>query len=260
MKVKPVRFISLNDIPRSAWEVLSTKKIYFGHQSVGFNIIDGIRDVMKENPFIKLTIKETNDPKDFEKPIFAHSRIGQNTNPNSKCDAFSECMQKGIGKNVDIAFFKFCFVDITKRSDPDKVFGYYKNILSNLQSKYTEVQFIHVTIPLVTTQKGIKAWIKKFIDRPIKGYQDNIARNQFNNFLRDEYTTTQPIYDLSLVESTYPNGYRSFFSKDNKIYFDLVPEYSDDGGHLNIIGRKLIAEQLLILLANLTNIGLNPHN
>jgi len=33
-------------------EKLSQKKIYFGHQSVGFNIIDGIKDIMKENPQI----------------------------------------------------------------------------------------------------------------------------------------------------------------------------------------------------------------
>jgi hypothetical protein len=31
----------------------------------------------------------------------------------------------------------------------------------------------------------------------------------------------------------------------------MVPEYTTDGGHLNEIGRKKIAEQFLILLAKL---------
>ena len=253
MNTKAIKLTSLNDIPKSAWEKLASKKIYFGHQSVGFNIIDGIKDLMKENPFIQLNIVETNNSKDFDKPIFAHSRVGQNMDPYSKCNAFSEFIRKGIGEKVDIAFFKFCYVDITEKYDPNKIFNYYNNTLTKLWSQYPTVKFIPVTIPLVVTQKGIKAWIKKLINRPIKGCMDNIVRNQFNRLLRDNYNNKQPIFDLSLIESTHLNGSRSFFSKDNKIYFSLVHEYSYDGGHLNKLGRKHVAEQLLISLAKLVN-------
>ena len=35
---------------------LMDKKIYFGHQSVGFNILDGVSEILKNNPSIKLNI------------------------------------------------------------------------------------------------------------------------------------------------------------------------------------------------------------
>ncbi len=41
---------SIKGVPAETWQKLSQKKIYFGHQSVGNNIIDGIKDIMKENP------------------------------------------------------------------------------------------------------------------------------------------------------------------------------------------------------------------
>lgn len=47
MSYTAVTFQSLKDIPESTWEELSAKKVYFGHQSVGFNIIDGLKDIFK---------------------------------------------------------------------------------------------------------------------------------------------------------------------------------------------------------------------
>ena len=41
MPEKTTHSPSIKDIPDSAWKKLSKKRIYFGHQSVGFNIIDG---------------------------------------------------------------------------------------------------------------------------------------------------------------------------------------------------------------------------
>ena len=72
MPEETTQFPSIKDVPNSAWEKLSQKKIFFGHQSVGFNIIDGLKDLMKENPQIKLNIVETSNPADFDAPIVAH--------------------------------------------------------------------------------------------------------------------------------------------------------------------------------------------
>ncbi|OEU51706.1 MAG: hypothetical protein BA868_08700 [Desulfobacterales bacterium C00003106] len=54
MPEKTISFTALKDVPVSSWEKLAQKNIFFGHQSVGFNIMDGIKDLMKENPQIKL--------------------------------------------------------------------------------------------------------------------------------------------------------------------------------------------------------------
>lgn len=258
MPEKTTHSPSIKDITDSAWKKLSEKTIYFGHQSVGFNIIDGIKDVMKENPQIRLNIVETNDPSEFNTHLFAHSKVGKNMDPKSKIDAFANFMEKGIGEKTDIAFFKFCYVDITAGTDIDKVFDDYKSTMARLKGIFPEMRFIHTTVPITFKPTGIKGWIrkgknliKKIIGRPVFDYLDNVNRNRFNEMVRKEYNGKEPIFDLAKIESTFPNGTRSSFIKDGKTYYSLVSDYTHDGGHLNEKGRKIIAEQLLIFLAGL---------
>ena len=252
MTDEKVHFTSIKDLPNSAWEKLSRKKIYFGHQSVGFNIIDGIKDLMKENPQIKLNIVETSNPADFNHPLFAHARVGKNKDPKSKIDAFADFMQKGIGNKADIAFFKFCYVDVMAGTDVHKVFTHYMKTMARLKKACPKTTFIHVTVPLRIVQKGPKVWIKKIISRSIGGYADNVKRNKYNDLLRQEYQGKEPIFDLAKIESTFPDGSRSFFKKDGKTCHSLIPAYTDDGGHLNDKGRRIVAEQLLVFLVELT--------
>ena len=161
MAEQKVQYNSLNDVPASSWEKLSKKKIYFGHQSVGFNIIEGLKDLMKENPQIKLNIVETNNPDDFNKSIFAHSRVGKNVDPKSKIDEFAKFTEQGIGENADITFFKFCYVDVRSETDSKKVFDDYKQSMSSLTKKYPKTQFIHVTVPLKTETNRPQSMDKK---------------------------------------------------------------------------------------------------
>ena len=258
MSEKTVQFPSIKDVPASSWEKLAQKKIYFGHQSVGYNIIEGMKDLMSENPQIRLNIIETSSPSEFNAPLFAHSRVGKNRDPKSKIDAFVNFFENGIGNKADNAFLKLCFVDVTTGTEVQKVFNHYKNYFSNLKIAYPETILIHVTVPLTSKQTGLKGWIrsaknfiKKIIGRPFSDYHENIERNQFNELLRKEYDGKETIFDLALIESTFPNGKRSSFTKDGKTYYSMVPEYTHDGGHLNETGRKKVAEQLLILLAQL---------
>jgi hypothetical protein len=253
MEPSKTTFLSIKDVPAEAWQKLSQKKIYFGHQSVGQNIIDGIKDVMKENPQIKLNIMETKDPKDFNSPIFAHSPVGKNMDPASKCDAFADYMARGLGQKVDIAFFKFCYIDILHATDIDKVFAGYQNSVALTKKSFPNVTIIHITTPLRVVQTGPRVWVKKIIGKPIGGYDDNVKREQFNAMLRKEYTGKEPIFDLAGIESTSQDGSRATFEKDGKVYPTLASAYTNDGGHLNELGRKVVAEQFLIFLANLTN-------
>jgi hypothetical protein len=253
MADQPITFKKMKDVPDSAWKKLSEKKIYFGHMSVGFNIMAGVDDVLKENAKLKLSIVETNNPADFNRPLFAHSRVGKNHEPSSKIKGFSTFMNGGLGEKADIGFLKFCFVDIYAPTDVQKVFGEYRASMAELRKKYPQVTFVHVTAPLTTVQSGWKAFIKKIIGRPIDGYKDNIQRDSFNELLRKEYKGKEPIFDLAMFESTLPGGSRATFTKDGKEYPCLVPEYTKDGGHLNEKGRKFVAEQLLIFLATLSS-------
>ena len=75
MPEEKVSFPSIKDVSRQAWEKLSKKTISFGHQSVGNNIINGIKDLMEEKPQIKLKIVETFEQADFNGGLFAHFKV-----------------------------------------------------------------------------------------------------------------------------------------------------------------------------------------
>lgn len=65
------------------------------------------------------------------------------------------------------------------------------------------------------------------------------------------YKNKEPIFDIAEIESTSLNSIRSSFNRKGEDYFSMVPEFSNDGGHLNELGRKKVAEQFLLFLANL---------
>jgi len=260
MPEEKITFPSIKDVPASSWEKLSNKKIYFGHHSVGANIIDGIKDLMKEDPKIKLNIVKTADQLDFKFGILAHSGVGKNGYPKSKLDGFAKLINDGIGNKADIAFFKFCYVDVRTETEVNNVFTEYKDIMSKLMKDYPEIKFVHVTVPLTTEQtllqgliknpkKTIKRILGKWVSGPPPG---NPKRALLNEMIILEYKGKAPIFDLARIESTFLDGTRSSFKKDGTTYYSLAPIFTSDGGHLNKVGRNKVAEQLLILLANLS--------
>jgi hypothetical protein len=253
MTVGKAEITSISDIPQERWDKLTQKRIFFGHQSVGANIIDGLKKIIKDNNNIKLNIIDIDSQKLFTKPGISHSRIGENRKPESKIIAFADTMNNGIGDNVDIAFFKFCYVDITAKKNINKLFEEYKNSLAVLRDKYKNTLFIHVTVPLRATKPGIKSTIKKILKKSDWEYEDNVKRNEFNQLLNIEYLDFEPIFDLAMIEATYPDGSLEIFSQKGKNYLSLVPDYTDDGGHLNKKGQQRVAEQLLFFLANQMN-------
>jgi hypothetical protein len=252
MKSETFILPSLRDVPETAWQQLSQKRIYFGHQSLGGNIIGGIRKLMMSHPTIKLNIVETEDPGAFAQPVFAHSSIGKNSYPESKVIAFRDLMQSGIGDKADIAFFKFCFWDIRQRTDIQGLFEKYTQTLSALKTAYPKTTFIHVTIPLMSFPNGLKAKIKRALNKPIEWDVDNIKRNDLNHLILKEYGGKEPVFDIAMVESTVPDNTRIAFAGNGENYYVLASEYTYDGGHLNDEGSRRVAEQLLIMLTRMT--------
>jgi lysophospholipase L1-like esterase len=80
------------------------------------------------------------------------------------------------------------------------------------------------------------------------GEEDNMKRSIFNRMLKEKYGSR--VFDLAGVESTYPDGAKAEFSKNNGKFAYLIPAYSDDGGHLNKLGKQRIAEELIRFLSN----------
>jgi len=230
-------------------EKLSQRTIFFGHQSVGFNILEGVTEILGEHKNIKLDIVES---KDFGSATrFYHSRVGQNGDPVSKIQDFTSMIDGGIGKQADIAFFKLCYVDFRSSTDAEAVFQIYRQSMEKLQQSYPDVRFVHVTTPLTIREKGIKTIIKGIIGRARWGYEDNQTREIFNQLIRKEYGQAGLVFDLARLESTLPDGSRLEYEHGGEEYYALVPAYSSDGGHLNEIGRRYIAGNLLNFLASI---------
>lgn len=246
-------FTSCRDIPESTWRRLSQKTIFFGHQSVGFNVIDGIKDLMRDNPQIQLKLIEITAPNKISDASFAHSRIGKNRDPNSKIRDFANFIGNQPGTKIDIAFMKLCYVDLNAGTDVDAVYRAYKDMIDNLTQEYPKITFVHFTVPLTTVQTGFTAFIKGMIGRQVRGYDENIKREELNQKIRKDYGGKGTLFDLAMIESTHPDGKRSSFDNNGKTYYSLVSDYTEDGGHLNTRGREIVAEKLLVLLANLTN-------
>jgi hypothetical protein len=247
---KQSSYTALNDVPISAWKQLASKKIYFGHQSVGFNIIEGMQDLIKEHGQINLHITRTTSTEfALRTPVFAHSEIGRNGNPHSKVEEFVRIIEARGDAEVDLAFFKFCYADFDHATDVNGVFEYYRTTMSRLKRLHPSTTFVYVTVPLVSMNEGFKDWAKRILGRSIKDPYANVKRNQFNDLLRTELGGKELIFDLAGIESTFLDGRRASFTNAGKTYDALVPDYTNDGGHLNEAGRRIVAEQFLVFLA-----------
>lgn len=234
-----------NKIDAAQIKKLASKKIYFGHQSVGYNIIDSLKALTPDDS--GLNIIESSDPKDFSKPVFAHSKNGENCEPGTKIAAFVQKMDSGLGNKADIAFFKFCYVDVTAATDVNKLFNEYKTAMDRLIKKYPGTMFLHVTVPVTSEDESLKNRIKSFIKTLIgreTGYEmDNIRRMELNTLLKKEYGAR--VFNLAEIESATISGKILLSDKGGKPHNFLQKEYTYDGGHLNKIGGEIMALQLI---------------
>lgn len=242
---------ALND---EALTSLSEKSFWFGHKSVGENILQGMEEVLKEkgNPAFK--IKETVNPADMGPGVLAHAKIGENNKPETKMQGFLDSMDQ-VSSSVDFATFKFCFYDFDFDTNVEQVFKEYKDTVALFKEKHPDVRYFHMTAPLFTPTGGFGAAVKRnlrgLLGKPQWGYDDNIKRAHFNKLLLDEYTGVDPVFDIARVESTAPDGRRYFLSKKGEKFNALIKDYTSDGGHLNEKGRKVMARQFLKFLADL---------
>jgi hypothetical protein len=245
---------AIGDVPAQSWKGLANARIFFGHQSVGFNIVNGLEDITRQGGPAKLNIVETYSPADFTGPVFAHAPVGKNSQPMSKIERFVEIMDAGAGDKVDIAFLKFCYVDVTNESDPCEIFEKYKTAISGLEKRYPNVKFVHLTVPLRSAPKGFNKTFRSFIKwlfRMPTALDDNLKREEYNKLIRDAYAGSGRIFDLAHVESVGQNSRSCYVARENQQIPFMAPEYTDDGGHLNQRGRKAVAEQMLIFLCGI---------
>jgi hypothetical protein len=227
---------------------LAKKRIYFGHQSVGANVLEGLSDLARQDR-VELGVTLYTGPATLSQPGFLHAIIGQNESPMSKIDAFERAVDDGIGGHVDVALFKFCYVDFTGKTDVDAVFERYRDVMSGLEARHPGTKFAYITVPLTVTQQGMKGALKSLLGRSRWGEAENEARHRFSERLRREYGGKKPLFDLAELQATRADGSRELFLYEGREVPRLASEYSDDGQHLDANGRHYIARRFASFLA-----------
>jgi len=248
---RPVQ--SIAELADAAKTHLAAKRIYFGHQSVGTNIMDGVADLVRVTPGLRLNVLAIDGALPGSGGFFAHGAIGKNTEPESKTDDFAHRIEGGFGAALDIALHKYCYVDITASTDIEAVFRHYRDTMARLRDEHPKVVFVHVTVPVTQVQSGLRADVKELLARAPNGYADNLRRAQFNERMRREYAGREPIFDLAATESTDPQGRSHTIAFKGETGQALFVPYTTDGGHLGEVGRQRVAEELLVMLAGLSS-------
>jgi hypothetical protein len=233
---------------------LEQRRIFFAHQSVGGNIMDGVAALQHEPGAPRLRVVEVKGEMPVTtSPFLAHARLGQNGDPRSKTEAFIAALEGGLGGSVDVAMQKYCFVDIEAKTDVNQLFGYYRDAMARLHREFPNLTIVHVTTPLVRVQSGPKAAIKRLLGRAPDHYEDNIARNRYNDLMRREYGSREPVFDLAAIEASRPGGSPEPFQFNGSDVFELRAEYTTDGGHLNADAQRRVAAEFLTFLARVVD-------
>ncbi len=240
--------LSFEQVTPQEWDRLADERIFFGHQSVGQNLLDGIRDVLAANPNIRLNIVEMKNGSAIGAPGFYHTMIGENGKPSTKLDSFRDAVD-ALGDS-GTALMKYCYVDVNLKSDPQAMFEAYRSTVAAIRAEHPGLKIVHVTLPLTTDAGNIRYWAAA-VRRLPSHRQLNAIRHQYNELLRETYSGKEPIFDLARLESTEPDGTVKLVRYKGDRVPVLANAWTYDGGHLNEAGRRRIAEAFLTTLVSL---------
>lgn len=241
-------------------DVIRSKKMYFGHASIGGQILDGIRDLSK-NESARYSLRVTVEPSALNDPGLIDYYIGPNGDPLAKVERFKNFIQSTDanghewGNTLDIAYFKFCYVDFDENSNIDNIFDTYITTVNSIITQYPNCKFVYFTVPLqgnLTTDRRMA---------------ENVVRNEMNAKIRDYVQKNGGIlFDLADIESYDDQGNYQSFSYNGKTYpkaWFVADNYAndgwttDDGAHLNDKGKDHLARAMWNLWVAITS-GSSP--
>lgn len=117
-----------NDTVRESLDRVASARIYFGHQSVGNNVLEGLRELSKGGASQPAIIESSANA---GAPVILHAAIGRNTDPASKIAAFRDAAS--ALDSFDIAMMKLCYIDITATTDADALFALYCEAVDSIR-------------------------------------------------------------------------------------------------------------------------------
>ncbi|WP_291986276.1 hypothetical protein [Luteitalea sp.] len=232
--------------PVAALRDLVTCRVFFGHQSVGANVLDGVRDWLAASDLVWPIVEAQAAPPAGGALI--HAAVGRNGQPRSKCEDFRRALDAGTLGHLDVAALKFCYVDVQTDADAGTLAEEYRATLDDLAHRHPATVMMPVTVPLTHVDGGLGVWAREVLGRPNTAKLQNLARQVFNDRVRQGAVASPP-FDLARAESTRPDGTAEVFTYRGRRGESLVAAYSDDGRHLNAAGRRTVAATFLQALA-----------
>ncbi|RYB90712.1 SGNH/GDSL hydrolase family protein [Nocardioides glacieisoli] len=223
-------------VEASDLQAFSERRIFFGHMSVGKNILSGLREVGAAHGVgpvaeVEVEVAATEVPDLPAGGVLAHALIGENRHPVGKLENFEALVRGGLGDQVDLAALKFCYVDVSWYTDVEDLFETYRQTMDRLEADFPDVRFVHMTVPLTTGPRGIKDRVKVVLGR-----DDNAARERYNDLMRAAYGPDQ-LFDIASIEAQGPDG----ATGDQALFGG----YTSDGAHLNAAGASRVAAELV---------------
>ncbi|MBI4509570.1 MAG: hypothetical protein HY698_08025 [Deltaproteobacteria bacterium] len=222
--------------------------LFFGHQSVGNNILAGLDSLNNTEPRYEVRQQYVYDLNNLlrpynGRPALGHRNIGENEKPDTKIRAFIDYMtgfedptKTGLGDKVSISMFKFCYVDFISGMDVDGLFDRYVQAMESLEARYTKTKFVYATAPLAY------------------GDANDVARNAFNRKVRDYVRSNgKRLFDVASIEATMEDGSRCTFTSGGETLERLCVPYmaGERNPHLNTLGGGRVGKAMMIMFADL---------
>lgn len=224
-------------VSKAELESAAKKRVVFGHQSVGWNILEGVKAITKDTGVTFNLVESRSDRS--AKPGIYHFGVGANGAPLEKISDFEKTLSAQPYGQVDVALVKLCYVDVTSGSDAVSVAKAYTASLKKLQAAYPQTRFVAMTAPLTSVRGGTKEWVKKMVGRASPDLADNAKRRVFNDHLRKEFDAAH-LFDIAKLEAGAPSSDGSEAMR---------AEITSDGGHLNEQGQREIGAAFIKLIA-----------
>jgi hypothetical protein len=200
--------------------------VFFGHHSVGANILEGLAELSKETGI---------DVKIDEAPV------GENTKPLGKFEDFAKRGEANPADGTQVMAMKLCYVDFRPDTNVGELVQAYASAVERVKKARPGVRIVHVTPPLMVRPADLKSKISRTLGKSIWEDEANAKRLEFKQKMLERFPG-DPVFDLSAVESTRPDGTREEYVVDGKKVPMLWPGYSNDGGHLNGTGQLVAAK------------------
>ncbi len=231
----------------SALARFSRLRVVFGHQSVGEDILEGLRTLAARDG-VSLMLSSVEEAPRPGLGAVIHARVGRNTEPLTKLDAFGVLVDAAAERGpVDVALLKFCYIDIDEQTEVDALFEAYRTTLERVAARHPSTRVIPVTAPLRHSPGGFGVWVRERLGRPNRSKLANLARQRFNTRVR-EHWAGRPLYDLAAAEAAGPDGRAETIKIGNTLIQHMRQAYTHDGGHLNNDGRRVAAQALVTAL------------